>query len=1554
MASISQRGTGLYRPAASKDNCGVGFVVDAKGRANHEIVAQGLEILQNLVHRGAVGADAHTGDGAGILIQKPHTFLTKVAREAGIELPGDPADYGTGLVFLPHDEASASECTATVERIAAEEGQQVLGWRDVPVTPDAIGDIARSRLPTIRQVFIGRGEATPADRLELKLLVIRKRVEHAVSEGHPEVADYFHIPSLSARTLIYKGLLMGSQVPAFFPDLTDEDMTSALALVHQRFSTNTQPTWPLAQPCRVIAHNGEINTIQGNHYMLRARESVMAPQRDSAGFAQPFARSQAQEAFGEDLGRIFPTIEDGLSDSACLDAAIELFTAAGRSLPHVLMMLIPEAWSTDPFMPDDLKGFYEYHATLMEPWDGPAAVAFTDGTRIGATLDRNGLRPARYVVTEDDLVVMASEVGVLPIPEEKIVFKERLHPGKIFMVDTERGRIIPDLEVKQEVVGQAPYRDWVGEHLLRLDEMPIPKGVEREPHRPLRELQRAFGYTYEELNLLLKPMADTGSESVGSMGDDTPMAVLSERPRLLFDYFKQLFAQVTNPPIDPIREEQVMSLVSYLGGEGNVLEQTPEQARRVELKHPVLTQAEIDKLRFCSDVACRSAFLEATFPAGEGPEGLEPALERLCQRAEEAVRDGAAVLILSDYSVDEANAPIPSLLATAAVHHHLIRAGLRTKTSLVMETGEAREVAHFALLIGYGAGAVYPYLAFETLDDMSERGLIGDDLDRDSIHHHYIQAVGKGLFKIFSKMGISTLQSYCGAQIFEALGLSRELVERHFRGTVTQISGAGLREIGADALERHAIAYHTPHPSELSLNRGGHYFWRTDGESHAWNPDTITLLQRAAGTNDYDLYAKYSAAVNANRDKGGALRGLFLLASEAEGHEVAGAEFQDDEWYEAVPSGDDHAGPASIPIEEVEPAEAIMQRFTTGAMSYGAISREAHENLAIAMNRIGGRSNSGEGGEDPVRYNPYPNGDLARSAIKQIASGRFGVSTYYAVNADELQIKMAQGAKPGEGGQIPGHKVDESIARVRNATPGVPLISPPPHHDIYSIEDLAQLIFDLKNVNPDGNVSVKLVAKAGVGTVAAGVAKAKADLITISGDSGGTGASPNTSIKNAGIPWEIGVAETQQALVANQLRDRVTVQTDGNMLNGRDVIIAALLGAEEYAFGTTSLVAEGCIMMRKCHLNTCPVGVATQDPYLRKKFTGKPEDILNFFRMVAEEVRSYMADLGFRTMDEMIGHTEMLVQRDMAGFAKARGLDLSPLLERVDSGSESLHKVREQDHKIHDILDRELIERAKPALDNATPVSFECDIRNRNRTTGAMLGGEVAKRFGADGLPEDTIQITFRGTAGQSFGAFATNGMSLTLFGDANDYMGKALSGGRIVVRQPEGSRLDPEKNIIAGNVLLYGATGGEVFIQGVVGERFAVRNSGVHAVAEGCGAHGCEYMTGGVVAIIGKTGRNFAAGMSGGVAYVLDEDGLFEQRLNRGLVEVESVDDEDADALVELIERHVAFTGSTKGQRILDQWRMFLPRFVKIIPTEYRRVMEQRRRAARKPTETA
>jgi glutamate synthase (NADPH/NADH) large chain/glutamate synthase (ferredoxin) len=1513
---------GLYRPETHRDNCGVGFVADIQGRASHQIVEQGLEILVNLTHRGAVGADAYTGDGAGMLLQKPDAFLRKAADAADIALPADSADYGTGLIFLPDNDGNAQEVQATVERVVAEEGQQLLGWRDVPVHPETIGDIAREVLPTVRQVFIGRGEGTPQGGFELKLLTIRKRVEHTIEDEHPEHADYFHIPSLSSQTLVYKGLLLAEQVPAFYPDLTDEDMVSALALVHQRFSTNTHPTWPLAQPFRMIAHNGEINTIQGNHYWLRAREMVM----ESA-------------VFGDDLGKLFPTIADGLSDSASLDAAIELLTAAGRPLPHVMMMLIPEAWSTDPFMDAELKGFYEYHATLMEPWDGPAAVAFTDGKRIGATLDRNGLRPARYLVTDDDLVVMASEMGVLPIPEEKIVLKERLHPGKLFFVDTERGEILSDEQVKREVLDQAPYRQWVEEQLLRLDHMPEPRGAEREAHRPLREMQRAFGYTFEELNMLLKPMAVTGAESTGAMGDDTPLAVMSERPRLLYDYFKQHFAQVTNPPIDPIREEQVMSLVSYLGPEGNLLAEGPEHARRVELKQPLLTRVDMDRLRFCDDPACRTTFLDATFPAAEDAAGLETGVTELCQAAEQAVRDGATVLVLSDWGVSDERAPIPALLATGAVHHHLIRAGLRMKTSLVVETGEAREVAHFALLIGYGAGAVYPYLAFETIDDMLERGLLEEEIDRDTAHHHFIKAVGKGLFKVFSKMGISTLQSYCGAQIFEAVGLDRDFVDAHFRGTTSQVGGAGVREIGTEVMARHAFAYDQPHLSDASLADGGLYHYRAHGEHHAWNPETITLLQRAARENDPETFRRFSEQVDHNRRAGGALRGLFQFTAEV-AEDV-------DSLDEAASYGVRSSGPVRpepIALEEVEPAENIMARFTTGAMSFGSLSREAHENLAIAMNRIGGRSNSGEGGEDSRRFHPLPNGDLARSAIKQIASGRFGVTTHYAVNADELQIKMAQGAKPGEGGQLPGHKVDEVIGRVRHSTPGVALISPPPHHDIYSIEDLAQLIFDLKNVNPGANVSVKLVSKSGVGTVAAGVAKAKADVITVSGHSGGTGASPNTSIKHAGLPWELGLAETQQALVANDLRGRVVLQTDGNLLNGRDVVTAALLGADEYAFGTAALVAEGCIMMRKCHLNTCPVGVATQDSELRKKFPGRPEDIINYFRLIAEEVRAYMAQLGARTLDDLIGRTELLVQREVPEHPKAHSLDLSPLLHQPDS-DEPRHRCQTQKHAIDDILDRDLIRRAEPALERGQPVEIDTPIRNRNRTAATMLAGEVAKRFGAEGLPEDTIQVTFRGIAGQSFGAFCHNGMDLTLIGDANDYVGKAMAGGRITVRLPEDSPLEPTGNIVAGNTLLYGATGGEAFIQGVVGERFGVRNSGAHAVAEGCGDHGCEYMTGGVVAVLGETGRNFAAGMSGGIAYVLDEANDFEQRLNTGMVETEAVDGDDADTLLALVERHVQFTGSAKGREILDNWHAYLPRFVKVIPTEYRRVLEERKR---------
>ncbi len=1526
----------LYQPHICRDSCGVGFVVDIQGRSSHQIVEHGLEILKNLTHRGAVGADAHTGDGAGILIQKPHAFLYRVAHEIGIPLPKAETDYGTGLVFLPAEEEGAKECMGVVERIISEEGQQLLGWREVEVHPERIGDLAREALPTIRQLFIGRAETTPREQFEVKLLVIRKCIEHTLGRELPELKDRFYIPSLSSKVLVYKGLLLAGQLPAFYPDLQDPEIVSALAFIHQRFSTNTHPTWPLAQPFRVLAHNGEINTIQGNHYLLRAREAVME-----------------SEIFGEDLQKIFPVIEEGLSDSAALDAAVELLTASGRSLTHVLMMLIPEAWSTDPFMPSDLKGFYEYHATLMEPWDGPAAVAFTDGTRIGATLDRNGLRPARYVVTDDGLVVMASEVGVLPIPEEKIVLKERLHPGKLFLVDTEKQKIVSDEEVKQEVLCRAPYREWVEENLLRLEEMPEPRGTSRPPHRPLHELQQAFGYTFEELNMLLKPMAQSGAESVGSMGDDIPIAALSERPRLLFDYFRQHFAQVTNPPIDPIREERVMSLVGYLGPEGNLLAETPEQARRIELKHPILTEIEVEKLRFCADRACRSHFLDMTFPAEDGANGLEPAVSRLCREAEEVVRNGNTILILSDRGVDQNHLPIPSLLATGAVHHHLIRAGLRTQTSLVVEAGDSREVAHFALLIGYGAGAIYPYLALETLDDMLERGILDKEYDRSSLQHHYIKAIGKGLFKIFSKMGISTLQSYCGAQIFEAVGLSNEFVEAYFRGTASQIGGVGIREIGLDVVTRHSFAYQTHHVDPSVLMPGGLYHWRVDGEKHGWNPETITLLQQAARGNDRELYRQYSAAVEENRRQGGAVRGLFDLADEVRGSDQGGEQIPlediDSGPFHLVASNGEPIGNSqhAIPLEEVESVESIMSRFTTGAMSFGSISREVHETLAIAMNRIGGRSNSGEGGEDPVRFRPYPNGDSARSNIKQIASGRFGVTTYYAVNAGELQIKMAQGAKPGEGGQLPGHKVDETIARVRHSTPGVSLISPPPHHDIYSIEDLAQLIFDLKNVNPEANVAVKLVAKAGVGTVAAGVAKAKADLIVISGHSGGTGASPNTSIMHAGLPWELGLAETQQALIANRLRGRVTVQTDGQMMNGRDVVMAALLGAEEFAFGTTSLVVEGCIMMRKCHLNTCPVGIATQDSYLRKKFPGKPEHLINYFRMVAEEVREYMARLGFQSVDEMVGRTDMLVPRELSDFPKASGLDLARLLHRPEGKGEPLRRVQRQHHAIHDILDQELIRQAKPALDRGERVELEFPIRNSDRTIGAMLAGEVARRFGGEGLPEDTIQIRFTGSAGQSFGAFCHSGISLTLVGEANDYLGKALSGGRIVVRLPESSRLRADENIIAGNTLLYGATGGEVYIEGLVGERFGVRNSGAYAVVEGCGDHGCEYMTAGVVVVLGSTGRNFGAGMSGGVAYVLDEDSRFESRLNPDMVEVEDLDDEDSDLIRELVGRHVAQTGSEKGKAILDHWRSYQARLVKVIPTEYRRVLAARRREA-------
>ncbi len=1501
---------GLYDPRHEHDACGVGFVVHMKGRKSHDIVVKALQVLINLLHRGACGCEPNTGDGAGILLQMPDRFLRREAARLGIALP-PPREYGCGLVFLPRDPGQAQKVQVLLHTLVEEEGQRLLGWRDVPTDDRLLGATARSVEPAIKQVLIGRGPAVRDHaHFERKLYVIRKLFEKSVAALDIPENKFAYIPSLSANTLIYKGMLSADQIATMYPDLVDPEVESALALVHQRFSTNTFPSWPLAHPYRYIAHNGEINTLRGNINWMRAREAL--------------CRS---DLLGEDLRKVFPVTREGLSDSATFDNVLEFLVMNGRSLPHAILMMIPEPWQNHESMSPERRAFYAYHASLMEPWDGPASIAFTDGTVIGAVLDRNGLRPSRYYVTRDDLVIMASEVGVLDIPPEQIVLKGRLQPGRIFLVDTAQGRIIADEEIKASLAAERPYGKWLQENLVRLEDLPA-QPVPEPDHASVLQRQIAFGYTHEDLRIILAPMARQGEEPVGSMGTDSALAVLSDRPRPLYDYFKQLFAQVTNPPLDQIREELVTSMESTIGPEGNLLDPRPESCRQIHLKDPVLSNEDLARIRHLAHPWFRAVTLPMLYPVAEGAAGLERALEALQRQASQAIAEGHNIVILSDRGLDREQAAIPSLLATAAVHHHLVRRGERTRCGLVVESGDAREVHHLCLLIGYGAGAVNPWVAFETLDDMIAQGLL-PGVDRAAAVRHYIKALNKGILKVMAKMGISTLQSYCGAQIFEAIGLDTDFVHRYFTGTPSRISGIGLDVIAEEVRLRHRRAFPERPAGELDLDWGGEYQWRRDGEHHMVNPDMIARLQQATRAGSYAVFKEYSALVDDQSRRRATLRGLIELK------------------YAARP----------IPLEEVEPWEAIVKRFATGAMSYGSISQEAHETLAIAMNRIGGKSNTGEGGEDPARYRRDPNGDWRRSAVKQVASGRFGVTSEYLVNADDLQIKMAQGAKPGEGGQLPGHKVYPWIARVRYATPGVGLISPPPHHDIYSIEDLAQLIHDLKNANPRARIHVKLVAEVGVGTVAAGVAKAHADVVLISGHDGGTGASPLTSIKHGGIPWELGLAETQQVLVLNKLRDRIVVQVDGQLKTGRDVAIAALLGAEEYGFSTAPLVVLGCIMMRVCHLNTCPVGIATQDPELRRRFAGKPEYVVNFFRFLAEEVREHMARLGFRTMDEMIGRVDRLDFKPALDHWKARGLDLSTILYQPPMPPEVARRcVTTQDHGLERALDRTtIIPACREALEHGKPVRLHLPIRNVNRTVGTMLGYEVTSRWGGEGLPDDTIAIHFTGSAGQSFGAFLPRGITFTLEGDANDYWGKGLSGGRLIVVPPRTARFVAEENIIIGNVALYGATGGEAYVRGVAGERFAVRNSGVHAVVEGIGDHGCEYMTGGRVVVIGRTGRNFAAGMSGGVAYVLDVDGDFARRCNRGLVDLEPLDQAEDIALVrDLLQRHVEYTRSSLAARLLRDWLAVRPRFVKVMPRDYRRVLEAEARAraeGREPT---
>jgi glutamate synthase (NADPH) large chain len=1487
---------GLYDPSYERDACGIGFIANIKGEQSHETIVKGIQILVNLQHRGASGSDPVTGDGAGALIQIPHAFFDRECTRLGFTLPL-PGEYGIGMVFLPVERHQRLICEGILERIVREEGLAILGWRDTPITADSIGRVARASQPYIQQIFIRRALGMDQDTLERRLYVIRKRAEAEVEKSDVRDKGFFCIPSLSSRTIVYKGLLLATQITSFYKELSDPLTESALCLVHQRFSTNTFPTWQLAHPFHFICHNGEINTLRGNVAWMEARQSTLS-----------------SPLFGEDLSKLFPIVLPGGSDSAILDNVVELLYMTGRSLPHAMAMLIPEAWDGDPTMQPRKKAFYEYHASLIEPWDGPAAIAFTDGRVIGATLDRNGLRPARYLVTHDDQIVMASETGVLPFKPEEIRFKGRLQPGRMLLVDMEAGKIIPDEEIKQNLSGRQPYDVWLKENQTTLDALPDPPRWHPTDFESILQRQRAFGYTAEELQIILRPMASQGQEPVGSMGTDTPLACLSDKPQLLFNYFKQLFAQVTNPAIDPIREELVMSLTSFIGSQHNLLDETPQHCHTLKLRHPILTNHDLEKLRRLSWGDFLATTLPTFFRVDGGGKELERALAGLCRRASLAIQSGYTVLILSDRGIEKEYAPIPSLLALTAVHNHLVREKTRTRVGIIVESGEPREVMHFALLLGYGASAVNPYLAIETIEDLHQNGWLSEGMALTDAIHNYEKAINKGLLKVLSKMGISTLQSYQGAQAFEAIGLNKSIVEQYFTGTSSRIEGVGLDVIAGEVKLRHEYAFRRVTEAETELESGGQYQFRVGGEYHLFNPLTISKLLHSVQASNYQNYKEYSMLVDDQSRQLCTLRGLMHIKKAAR----------------------------PLPLEKVEPASEIVKRFATGAMSFGSISKEAHETLAIAMNRIGARSNTGEGGEDEERFARDANGDWRCSAIKQVASGRFGVTINYLVNADELQIKIAQGAKPGEGGQLPGHKVDEVIARVRHSIPGVQLISPPPHHDIYSIEDLAQLIYDLKNVNPQARISVKLVAEVGVGVVAAGVAKAHADIVLISGHDGGTGASPLTAIKHSGVPWELGLAEAQQVLVLNDLRSRVRVQTDGKLQTGRDVVIAALLGAEEFGFSTAPLVSLGCIMMRKCHLNTCPVGIATQNPVLRRKFQGQPEHVINYFFFVAEEVREWMADMGFSSMDEMIGRVDMLDVRDSIDHWKAKGIDLSSILYSPPvPGRVGRRCLVAQNHGLDQALDYKLIDYARDALESGTSIELKLPIRNTHRTVGAMLSGEIARRTGSEGLPENTVRFCFNGSAGQSFGAFLVKGVTLTLEGDANDYVGKGLSGGRIIVYPPKGSRFSPEDSIIVGNVVLYGATSGEVFFNGMAGERFAVRNSGATAVVEGVGDHGCEYMTRGTVLVLGPTGRNFAAGMTGGMAYVLDETGEFSAACcNRAGVDLDPLEPEDVSTVEALVRRHLEFTGSPRAQRLLENWDSLLPKFVKVFPIEYKKVL--------------
>ncbi|MBD3347219.1 MAG: glutamate synthase large subunit [Chitinivibrionales bacterium] len=1502
---MRQPARGLYDPAFEHDNCGVGFVVNVNGQQSHQIVADGITILKNLVHRGAIGGDSKTGDGAGLLIQIPHLFFQEEAHRLNFKLPGEGA-YGVGMLFLPQKDDDRKRACELIETTVGQEGGYVLGWRDIPINPDCLGEMARESMPFMKQLFIALKKRTD-DNLERKLYVVRRCLEKAAGEQGFSIED-FYVSSLSCKTITYKGLFVAPQFEDFFPDLRNKDVQSAFALVHQRYSTNTFPSWPLAQPFRYLAHNGEINTLRGNINKMNARETTLQ-----------------SKLYGDDIDKLLPIIDPTSSDSAIFDNVFELLSHSGRSIEHSVMMMVPEAFGPKYHISQDKRAFYEYHAAIMEPWDGPAALVFTDGTKVGASLDRNGLRPARFVVTKSGRVIMASEVGVLPVPAEDILQKGRLAPGKMLLVDTKKGRILYDNEIKASVSRQKPYRRWLESNRIELRGLFQPPGPIPHADNNNATEQKIFGYTLEDLSMIISPMAINGQEPVGSMGNDAPLAVLSHRPQLLYNYFKQLFAQVTNPPIDPYRENQVMSLMSFIGKEQNLLDETAMHCRQLKLPHPIIINEDIEKLKSVDEDGFRGTVISMCAPENDNHWDLNKAVENICTRAERSVDDGYSLIILSDRDIDKDNIPVPALLAVSAVHHHLVKCGKRQLTGLVVETGEAREVMHFATLIGFGASAVNPWLAFECVAQLKREGWFPDDLKLETAIDNYITAIKKGLLKIMSKMGISTIRSYRGAQVFEAVGLNTDIVSRFFPGTPSRIEGIGIEQIARETLERHRQSFTLADTDPRQLNSGGNIHYRRFSERHLISPEAVTLIHQAIRENDYTAYKSYADRVNHAEKSLCTLRGLFRFKKQE-----------------------------PIALEEVESADSIVKRFVSSAMSFGSISKEAHETIAIAMNRLGAASNSGEGGEDEERFKPLPNGDNKNSMVKQVASGRFGVNSAYVVSARELQIKMAQGAKPGEGGQLPGHKVNEIIAKVRHSTPGVMLISPPPHHDIYSIEDLAQLIFDLKNANPEARVSVKLVSEVGVGTIAAGVAKGKADMVLISGHDGGTGASPISSIKHAGAPWEIGLAETQQTLVLNRLRSRIRVQTDGKLLTGRDVVVATLLGAEEFGFGTMSLVCMGCVMMRKCHLNTCPVGVATQDPELRKRFSGKPEYLVNFMKFVANDVREIMAQLGFRTVDEMVGRVDTLEVNDAIEHWKARGLDFSKVLSIPTVPKDgSLYCTDKQHHDFSMSIDQELIETSMPALEQKHSTNLFASIQNCNRTVGATLSAEISRRFGSKGLPADTIKCKFTGSAGQSFGAFLAPGITFELEGDANDYFGKGLSGGKIIVYPPKGSTFRPQNNIITGNVNLFGAVKGEVYINGMAGERFAVRNSGAIAVVEGVGDHGCEYMTGGVIVVLGRTGINFGAGMSGGIAFVLDEDQLFDTKCNLEMIDVEPIaDPEDKKLLLRLIQNHVALTRSEYASRILRDWTEMLPQFVKVMPLDYRKALERLRKDESKESE--